>query len=88
VPVPPCHPPDEEVKRWKAAQTDSATIAIYTKFNELAERYGVKHRDFVALVRDGQDRKALEIEWQPYQLHFPKLCLFGSPLSESAWTDR
>ena len=21
-------------------------------------------------------------------LHFPKLCLFGSPLSESAWTDR
>lgn len=63
----PYQPSDNEVKKWKLADPDSATIAIYTKFNELAERYGIKHRDFVALVRAGEDREALEIEWQPHQ---------------------
>jgi hypothetical protein len=32
-------------------------------------------------LRFGEKRAA-------FDLHFPKLCLFGSPLSESAWTDR
>lgn len=63
----PYQPSDEEVKKWKLAKPDSGVIAIYTKFNELAERYGIKHRDFVALVKEGEDRDALDIEWQPHQ---------------------
>lgn len=63
----PYQPSDKEVMGWKLATLDSGTIAIYTKFNELAERYGIKQRDFVALVRTGEDRDALEIEWQPYR---------------------
>lgn len=63
----PYQPSDKEVMRWKLARPDSGTIAIYTKFNELADRYSIKHRDFVALVRAGEDRNALEIEWLPHQ---------------------
>jgi hypothetical protein len=63
----PYQPSDKEVQKWKLAEPDSATIAIYTKFNELAERHGIEHRDFVALVRAGEDRQALEIEWRPSQ---------------------
>jgi hypothetical protein len=63
----PYQPSDDDVKKWKLSKPDSGTIAIYTKFNELAERYGIKYRDFVAMVREGEDRDALDIEWQPHQ---------------------
>jgi hypothetical protein len=32
---------------------DNVTVAIFTKLNELAERYGLKPYDFVATQRDG-----------------------------------
>jgi type I restriction enzyme S subunit len=39
-------------------------------------------------LKNGHGFGSTEFHVLRAKLHFPKLCLFGSPLSESAWTDR
>lgn len=65
----PYKPTDDVARSWEPASVDSGTVAILTKFNELAERYGIRHSDFVATVKDGEDRLALVADWMPTHPH-------------------
>lgn len=41
---------------------NNVDIAILTKLNELAERYGLKASDFLAIIKDQNDKTVLTFE--------------------------